>query len=218
MHRGGGSGEQAHVKEVYEARVYLSLVIKVRTRGQPEQSGSECNSELQSQYRTLFLDKLVRYESLEELAKRIDMQLTSVEDELIDIMRIQSANSHQAAAAPGDSELNMVEHGAAILDLMKEDIKPLLIVIGNLKDLHVPKILQSGQQSRAKAGSEKSMLEFMTRLSYKDTKLIVVDLNDYRDDDVTAPSHLADLKLLCFITQGRYFSFSEFTELGLKSL
>lgn len=35
----------------------------------------------------------------------------------------------------------MVEHGAAILDLMKEDIKPLLIVIGDMKDIHVPKIL-----------------------------------------------------------------------------
>lgn len=90
-HRGGGSGEQAHVKEVYEARVYLSLVIKLRTWGRPEQSGTECRNEAQSKYKTLFLDKLVRYESLEDLAKRIDMQLTKAEDELIDIMRAQSS-------------------------------------------------------------------------------------------------------------------------------
>lgn len=62
------------------------------------------------------------------------------------------------------------------------------------------------------------MLEFMTRLSYKDTKLIVIDLNDHKVEGITYPSHLCDLKFLCFITQGRYFSFSEFTELGQKSL
>lgn len=109
----------------------------------------------------------------------------------------------------------MIEHGAAVLDQMKDDIKPLLIVIGDMREGYFPKILSEKHDSK-NSGFDPYILTFMTRLSYKDTKLIVVDLND-QDDKYSSSKisrHLSDIKLLCFITQGKYFTFNEFMELG----
>ena len=48
-----------------------------------------------STYKTLFLDKQLQYENFEELAKSIDMQLTLIEDELIEDMMYQEINRQQ---------------------------------------------------------------------------------------------------------------------------
>lgn len=77
-------GGEHLLKESYEPKVYLSLVIKgVRKNSR---SADEDNST----YKTLFVDKQLQYENFEELAKGIDMQLTLIEDELIeDMMRLE---------------------------------------------------------------------------------------------------------------------------------
>jgi len=215
---GGGSGEQAHVKEVYEPRLYLSLVLKCLPKRQAafqESSTAEGTEAAQSCYKTLFLDKLLKYESLDELAKGIDKQLSGVEDEVIELIR---AREERHLERPPSAAPNMIEYGSAILNLMKEDIKPLLVVVGDLKDLHVSKMIQA-HQARGKAGVDSKMLETMTRLSYKDTKLIAINLNDCNTGDgMSTSSHLCDLKFLCFITQGRYFSFDELCKLNQKCI
>jgi len=33
--------------------------------------------------------------------------------------------------------MNIIEHGKTILDLMKEDIQPLLVVIGDISNLNI---------------------------------------------------------------------------------
>jgi len=82
-------GGEHLLKENYEPKVYLSLVIKgIRKTS----NGMDAES---STYKTLFLDKQLQYENFEELAKSIDMQLTLIEDELIEDMMYQEINRQQ---------------------------------------------------------------------------------------------------------------------------
>lgn len=67
------SGESL-LKETYLPTVFLSLSFKTSTSKSNESES----------YRTMIIDQQLQYERLEDLEKRIEKQLTILEDEIID--------------------------------------------------------------------------------------------------------------------------------------
>jgi hypothetical protein len=131
--------QESMIQEQYTPQVYLSLSIKGH------------KTEKKSAYKTIILDKQLQYENFEQLAKNIDQQLTLIEDDLIDFLASGSLDdstlgSEEPAKPEIDTklsslikssqigELDLLDHGVAMLNLMKKDIKPLLVVIGNLSN------------------------------------------------------------------------------------
>lgn len=98
--------------------------------------------------------------------------------------------------------------------MMKKNTQPLLIVIGELGNLSL--------SSRSSRSSSNHLIETVAKLSHLDAKIMAIDINhsDTEWKDPTQVPQLAsgqgkfqgimnDFKLICFLTQGRYFTLSE---------
>ena len=72
----------------------------------------------------------------------------------------------------------MIEHGAKILDLMKKDIQPMLILIGDVANLSLTTLGRECSSSNLTYTKGKKITDSLQRLSYKDTKIVVVDINN----------------------------------------
>ena len=67
----------------------------------------------------------------------------------------------------------MIEYGKIILDLMKKDIQPMLIIIGDTSNISTTDFTSNSSHV---SGSKIS--EAIHQLNFKDTKITVIDLND----------------------------------------
>jgi hypothetical protein len=51
--------------------------------------------------------------------------------------------------------MNIIEHGKTILDLMKEDIQPLLVVIGDISNLNISESINNEVECNWDGGSNR---------------------------------------------------------------
>ena len=130
--------------------------------------------------------------------------------------------------------MNIIEHGQTILNLMKKDIQPLLVVVGDISNLNVSAAVENGFRnldhwSRLKLKEAKSQKIFdsIIRLQSQDTKVVAIDINSQAKEwadpehiDLSThqkkTSFLNDFKNVCFLTQGSYFDFKELVKIDME--
>lgn len=189
----------------------------------------------------MILDRLIDSSvSAEDLSRNIDCQLTNAEEQVIQMMekQVREAQSNKkqaqlsrpvcrcrrkanAAGANKDTRIgskSLVEQGFNVLQMMKDGMKPTLIVIGNLQD-------QVISASHINSSFEKGLKLFdeIEGLCFKDCKLIAVDLSpevsNLADGHATSDQSdwLCDYKLLAYMTQGCYLNMRQLSDLDWLS-
>ena len=179
--------------------------------------------------------------------------MTLIEDEIIDlIIHHKSATKPGATHGSDDEQLlsnqmrscqspdgSMIEHGTKILDLMKKDIQPMLILIGDVANLSLTTLGRECSSNNLTYTKGKKITDSLQRLSYKDTKIVVIDINNSQKHAQQNSAYmfnqfgsikqtclpgknpgmiefLNDFKFICFMTQGNYYNFDELVSIDQK--
>lgn len=72
--------------------------------------------------------------------------------------------------------MNIIEHGQTILNLMKKDIQPLLVVVGDISNLNISSAVENGSRNldhwnwlKLKEAKSQKIFDSIIRLQSKDT-------------------------------------------------
>ena len=100
--------------------------------------------------------------------------------------------------------LNIVEHGRTILDQMKKDTKPLLVLVGDLTNTYL-------------RSPGACAYESLLPLCYRDTKLVCVDISQtekqWQDPtEALTHDHFNDFKYAVLQLGGAFMSLEKFME------